>query len=151
MKKITLLILLTGLVGNLLAQTPDIMEKRARDMHAAITKNDKEQWKKFITENYSQTLIDKPMRASVESNENGKTTSSTSEQPKGTNNVDSKAKMFAQLNDDFGDSKITSLKVEGETVKMQIQSLSGMAGIVTLKYSKVKPYLIDGLGIEVGN
>jgi hypothetical protein len=78
MKKLTtLLLLLTVLTSGVLAQTADVMEKRAREMHKAILSSDKEQWKKFINENYSQALIDKPMRAAVQTDDNGSTTSST--------------------------------------------------------------------------
>jgi hypothetical protein len=75
MKKLTtLLLLLTVLTSGVLAQTADVMEKRAREMHKAILSSDKEQWKKFINENYSQALIDKPMRAAVQTDDNGSTT-----------------------------------------------------------------------------
>ncbi len=52
-----------------------VMEKRAKEMHRVIGLTDKEQWKKFIKENFTQALIDKPMQAKVQTSENGKTSS----------------------------------------------------------------------------
>ena len=153
MKKLTTLLLLVGLAGNLFAQesAEKVMEKRAREMYRAITLPEKDQWKKFIRENYSQALIDKPMRAAVNTEENGTVVTSSTEEPAGTDNVDKKAGMSGQLHDNFGDSKISSLKVVAETATMILQSSSDATGTITLRFSKTKPYLIEGLGIEVEN
>ena len=153
MKNILSLLLLASLAGNLFAQesAEKIMEKRAREMHRVITLNDKEQWKKFISENYSQTLIDKPMTASVQTEENRTVVSSSTSEPKGADNIEKKAMMFSQLHNDFGDSKILSLKIENETAKMLLESTTGTSGTIMLRFSKTKPYLIDGLGVEIEN
>lgn len=155
MKKSTtaLLLFITSLTCNLAAQetAEKIMEKRAREMYRVITIHDLEQWKKFISENYSQALIDKPMRAQVNTEENGEVITSTSKDSGDGSNVDKKAKMFGQLHDDFGDSIISSLKVEGATAKLILKSPSGALGTITLRFLKSKPYLIDGLGIEIEN
>jgi len=153
MKKLTALFLLAVLGGNLLAQeTPEkIMEKRAREMHRVIAMNDIEQWKKFIRENYSQALIDRQMKTTVKTEENGTAVTSTPEEAKGETNVDKKASMFGILHNDFGKSKISSLKIEGETANMLLQSPGGMSGTFSLKFSKTKPYLIEGLGIQIEN
>jgi hypothetical protein len=127
------------------------MEKRAREMHRVLTVNDKEQWKKFVAENYAQSLIDKPMMTNVQTEENGEVITSTQEEPTGSPNLEKKATMFARLHDDFAESTVSSLKVSGETATMTLTSPSGMAGKISLKFGKAKPYLIEGLGIEVGN
>lgn len=127
-----------------------VMEKRAREMHRVIGLTDKEQWKKFVKENYTQTLIDKPMQAKVQTSENGKTSSSTSE-TKAADNLEAKASMFQRLHNDFGGSKILSLKPTGEKMEMVLKNDMGMMGTFTLKFEKASPYKIDGLGIEVGD
>ena len=58
--------------------------------------------------------------------------------------------MYKMFHNDFGSGKITSLKVIGEKADMLVES-GDMKGTITLKFSKEKPYLIDGLGIQVGN
>ena len=47
------------------------MENRAKGFHKALTLSDKESWKKFILENYTKTLIEKPMKARVASDGSG--------------------------------------------------------------------------------
>lgn len=126
------------------------MEKRAREMHRVIGLTDKEQWKKFVKENYTQTLIDKPMQAKVQSSENGKTSTSTTE-TKATDNLEAKAAMFQRLHNDFGSSKLLSLKPTGEKMEMVLKNDMGMMGTFTLKFEKASPYKIEGLGIEVGD
>lgn len=121
-----------------------VMESRAREMFRVIGLDDKESWKKFITENYTRALIEKPMQAKRDTG--GGSPSATTE--KGT--VEGKAKMYEMLHNDFASGKITALTVKGETAKMSVSS-SNLAGTFTLKFSKEKPWLIDSIGIEVGN
>src|SRR5688572_26185313 len=104
MKKLStlLIIVITGISTSALAQEMQkVMENRAREMHRVIGLSEKEQWKKFIQENYTQALIDKPMR--VVTSENGATASSQSKTP---DNLEAKASMFQRIHDDFGKSKI---------------------------------------------
>ena len=147
-----LLILLTFLVPSAAAFAQESMEKtmetRAREMHRVIGLNDPAVWKKFIKENYTQALIDKPMRAKVQTSEEGNTSTKT-EDVKAADNLEAKAGMFQRLHDDFGDSKIVSLKPNGEKLAMVVKNSEGMTGTFQLKFDKNKPYLIDGLGIEV--
>jgi len=124
-----------------------VMEKRAREMHRVISLDDKEQWKKFIKENYTQALIDKPMQAKVQTSDNGSASSSTSETG---DNVEAKAGMFQMLHNDFGGSKIVSLKPTGEKMEMVLKNDMGMMGTFNLTFEKASPYKIDRLGIEVG-
>lgn len=125
-----------------------VMEKRARELHRVIGLSDQEQWKKFIQENYTQALIDKPMRAAV--NESGQGAATTSE-VKSSNNLDAKVKMFGRLHEDFGGASIVSIKSSGEILNMTLDNGDGLIGTFKLKFEKTKPYLIDGIGIEAGN
>lgn len=149
MKRLMLTAIIFGLGLPLAAQEiQKIMEDRAREMHRVIGLSEKEQWKKFITENYTQALIDKPMRAVVESSDDA-SLSSTSNETKAKDNVEAKAAMFQQLHNDFGKSKIISIKPDGEKLEMVVTNTNGLSGTFILKFAKDKPYLIDGLGIEV--
>lgn len=149
MKKLILLIIFHGLLVNTFAQDSmdKVIEERAKEMVRVIGVSDKEQWKKFMTENYSQALIDKPMRARVETSEHDNAESSS--QVNSANNLDEKAKMFQQLHDDFGESKILSMKPAGEKLEMVLENKAGLKGTFQLRFEKKSPYLIDGIGIEV--
>jgi hypothetical protein len=146
MKKLALLfcLALTGFTASAQESMEKVMESRAREMFRVIGLDDKEAWKKFITENYTQALIEKPMQAKRDTG-GGNPTSTTQ---KGT--VEGKAQMYQMLHNDFAGGKITALTITGETVKMSASS-SNMAGTFTLKFTKDKPWLIDSIGIEVGD
>ena len=124
-----------------------VMERRAREMYRVIGLDSPDEWKKFIRENYTQALIDKPMQAKV--NTGGSSGAETSSSSKESGNLEAKADMFRRLHDDFGGGSIKSIKATGEKLDMKINS-DGMMGTFTLRFSKEKPYLIDGIGIEVG-
>ncbi|MEO7991855.1 MAG: hypothetical protein ABI663_20035 [Chryseolinea sp.] len=126
-----------------------IMESRAREMVRVIGLNDKEQWKKFIKENFTEAFIKKNMKAKVvETDSNDGTT--VSEETSDANNLKAKVAMFARLHDDFDDGKIASLKTTDDKVEM-IVNTAQLKGTFTLKFENKKPYLIDGLGIQAGN
>jgi hypothetical protein len=143
-----LLFLIAFVACSLAARAQDsmekIMERRARELHRVICLSNKEEWKKFVKENYAQSLIDRPMKAQVDG-------------PSGTaetvvaDNIEGKAQMLNRLHEEFGSSKIVSIKPKGEAVKMELDNGQGLIGTFTLKFSKNQPYLIEGLGIEVGN
>ncbi len=147
MKNLVISLGLSLIVFHLHAQAPmqQVMEKRAREMHRVICLADKEQWRKFIKENYAQTLIDKPMHSQVSNSDNEGT---TSEKKEIGNNLEGKVNMFQRLHNDFGDSKIVSIKPDGDKLKMELSS-SELSGTFNLKFSTVKPYLIEGLGIQI--
>ena len=151
MKRLILIVAILGLGTPIIAQesAEKVMEKRAREMHRVIGLDDKEQWKKFIKENYTQALIDKPMRAVTETSDNSSTDASSKSQPKAADNLEAKATMFQRLHEDFGKSKIISIKPGGEKLEMIVKSEDGLGATFILKFDKNKPYLIDGLGIEV--
>lgn len=125
-----------------------VMEKRAREMHRVLGLNDPATWKKFIKENYTQALIDKPMRAKVQTSDNG---SDKSSETNSADNLEAKVGMFERLHNDFGGSKITSLKVIGDDVEMIVLGDMGLKGTFRLKFDVPKPYLISGLGISADN
>ena len=121
-----------------------VMEKRAREMHRVICLKDKDAWRKFIKENYTQTLIDKPMRAQVSQSNDGSTTSDKKEIG---NNLEGKVGMFERLHNDFGGTKISSLKANGDELEMQLSG-DGLSGSFNLKFTATKPYFIDGVGVR---
>ncbi len=147
---IALLVILSSCLVTLAQDSIEkIMEKRAREMHRVINLEDKAQWKKFIKENYTQALIDRPMRAKVQTSDNDNTTSSTTEE-KAADKLEAKAAMFSRLHDDFGNSKIISIKTVAENLVMVVKGEDGMMGTFKFKFENKSPYLIDALGIEVG-
>jgi hypothetical protein len=147
MKKIITLLVLSSIWFGVSAQESmqQVMEKRAREMHRVICLSDKEQWKKFITENYTHALIDKPMRSQVSKSDDAGTTAEKKDIP---SNLDGKVGMFQRLHDDFGESKISSLKPNGDKLEMVLTN-GDMSGTFNLKFTTTKPYLIDGVGIQV--
>ena len=122
-----------------------VMEKRAREMHRVIKLSDKEQWKKFITENYTQAFIDKPIKSQVSKSDGS---GATAEKKETAGNVEGKVNTFQRLHNDFGDSKIVSIKPMGDKVEM-VLSAGDLTGTFNLKFSAAKPYLIDGIGVQV--
>jgi|SRR5688572_3584650 len=151
MKRLVLIVAIVGWCIPSLAQesAEKTMEKRAREMHRVIGLDDQEQWKKFMKENYTQALIDKPMRAVAETSDNGSTTTSSTNEAKAADNLEAKAAMFQRLHEDFGKSKIISIKPGEEKLEMIVKNDGGLSATFILKFDKSKPYLIDGLGIEV--
>ncbi|MDZ4714221.1 MAG: hypothetical protein SH819_02020 [Cytophagales bacterium] len=124
-----------------------VMERRAREMHRVMGLNSPDDWKKFVVENYTKEMINKPMQRKVQSD--GPDAPSSSAADKEAGNVEAKAGMFRMLHDDFGGGKINSIKVTDENLKMVINA-DGMVGTFALRFSREKPYLIDGLGVELG-
>jgi hypothetical protein len=148
--KLLLTLIAMVIVSATIAQEADVMEKRAREMHRVLNINDKQVWIKFIKENYTQALIDKQQTMKVQSNENGNV-SSSKEEMKEVDKLEAKAKMFARLHEDFGGSKIVSIKSKEENLEMVLNNGDGLTGTFKLRFEKTKPYLIDGIGIEAGN
>lgn len=151
MKNLLLILVISALSVQAWAQDPNekIMESRAKEMIRVIGLDDKEQWKKFIKENFTEAFINKNIKAKVvEADSNDGTT--VSEETKEANSLEAKTAMFARLHSDFGDGKITSIKTTGDKVEMKVDAVE-LKGTFTLKFETKKPYLIDGLGIEAGN
>ena len=120
MKKVFLFGTIILISINGLTQTLEqTMEKRAREFHRVIGLTDREQWKKFIQDNYTKALIEKPMKAkTVKEGEEGN--SSESKEIKGT--IEDKVKMFERLHNDFGASKIVSVKPSSEGLDMELSN-----------------------------
>lgn len=150
MRKLFALIILQGILFNVSAQDSrdKVIEKRAREMHRVIGLSDKAQWKKFVIENYSQALIDKPMKAVVNTSEQG--TAEPSAEIKSADNLEAKVAMYKQLHEDFGNSKIISIKPKDVSLEMVVENNSGLKGTFFLTFDKKTPYLIDGISIEAG-
>ena len=145
MKKIALVFCLTLLARIAFSQEPmeKIMEGRAREMYRVISLDEPDAWKKFIKDNYTKALIDKPMRSQIEGG-----SSANSQTHEG--NIEGKAAMYRMLHNDLGGGKISTLKITGEKVDMVVNG-NGAVGTISLRFSKEQPYLIDGLGVELGN
>ncbi len=150
MKSIYILFVFLILNQAAFAQESATMEKRAREMHRVIGLDDKQQWIKFIKENYTQALIDKQQTMKVQSNDNGNV-STSKEEMKEEDKLEAKAKMFARLHEDFGGSPIMSIKSKDENLEMVLNNGEGLIGTFKFRFEKTKPYLIDGIGIEAGN
>jgi hypothetical protein len=121
-----------------------VMERRARELHRTIGLPNKEDWMKFVKENYAQSLIDRPMKTRIDG-PSGKT------ENKVEDNIEGKALMLGRLREEFGSSKVVSIKTDGEVATMVLDNGDGLLGTFKLKFVKSPPYLIEGLGIEVGN
>jgi len=146
MKNVALLVVFTLFCANAFSQTMEqVMDKRAREMHRVLGLADKEQWKKFIQENYSKTLIEKPMK-STRKTQQDESTSSESKEIKGT--VEDKVNMFQRLHDDLLGSKIVSIKPVAENLEMVVEN-SELTGTIKLKFDKNKPHLIEGMGLQL--
>jgi hypothetical protein len=146
MKKSFLLLVCALVYLNVLGQTLEqAKEARAREFHLVIGLTDKAEWKKFILDNYTKALIEKPMQArTVRQGQEGN--SSDSKEIKGT--IEDKVNMFQRLHDDFGGSKIVSIKPNGENLEMEVSN-ADLSGVFKFKFDKNKPYLIDGIGVQV--
>ncbi|HLZ17931.1 MAG TPA: hypothetical protein VKQ08_12855 [Cyclobacteriaceae bacterium] len=147
MKKTIMLVVLGSICAGARAQETmqQVMEKRAREMHRVICLPDKDQWQRFIKENYTQALIDKPMKSQVSASDESGT---SSERKDMEGNLDGKVNMFQRLHSDFGESKIVSIRPNGGQLKMELSGVD-LTGTFTLKFTLNKPYLIDGLGIQI--
>jgi hypothetical protein len=134
---------LTCLSLTSMAQTASVMEKKARELHRIIGLDDKAQWTKFIKENYTAALIAKPMNGKVSTN--GSETS-LADATKASSDIEAKANLLGRLHDDFGASKITSIKPDGDKLDMVLATDTGMTGTFSLRFDKNN--LIDGFGVR---
>lgn len=123
-----------------------IIEKRARELHRMIGLNDKEQWKKFMNENYAKAMLERPVTTKVETSEKESTSSSSTET---ADKLEEKVKVFQKLHGDFGNSKIKSIKTLGERVEMILENSSGLNGNFNITYESQSPFLINRIAIEI--
>ncbi|HCW08817.1 MAG TPA: hypothetical protein DGG95_15780 [Cytophagales bacterium] len=136
------LFLCAGVSAQTMEQT---IEKRARELHRVISLESKSEWEKFVKENYSQALIERPMKAQTK-REGGGTSSTETQETKGT--VADKVNMLQRLHNDFAGSKIASVKVNAGEVEMIVNG-SGVSGTFRLKFTPSALYLIDRIGIQI--
>ncbi len=115
------------------AQQVSVMENRARELHRVIGLDDKQQWIKFIKENFTQSLIDKQQTRKVQTNEDGKVSTSKAEM-KEADKLEAKAKMFSMLHQDFGGSKLISIKSANETLEMVLNNGDVLIGTFKLRF-----------------
>jgi hypothetical protein len=148
MKKNLLLLAFAWLVFGTSAQDSmeKAMEERARELHRVLGLTNSEDYKKFMRENYTQALIDKPVKMSKQvSDSDGGNDNSKSE---GMDNLTAKAQMYTQLHQDFGGSKLVSLKRTDNKIVMVLKNGEGLTGTFNLTFEKNKPYLIEAIGIQ---
>ncbi len=151
MKKLLLISILTIAISSAYSQdAKTTMEKTTKELYRVLSVSDKEQYKKFMKDNYTKELLEKPVRLK-------KSTSDSNEPPKTENSaaatLEAKVQMYAQLHNEFGDSKLASINQTENQMEMVLKSPSGLTGTFTLVFSKSRPYLIDRLGVqaEMGN
>jgi hypothetical protein len=122
-----------------------IMEKRAKEFHRIISLNDREVWRSFITENYSEAFINKPSSRKVVVAGEGKEMQPARTE---TDKIEGKLELMEMLHQDFGGSTLGKLTYSDYQVVMVLTSTEGLRGTFKITYTKEKPYLIDNLGVE---
>lgn len=122
------------------------MEKRAREMYRVLGLNDKAQWKKFMTDNYTKAYLER-VTTNVKTTDDESTSSNT--QKSTANTLEEKLKIFARLHEEFGKSKIVSLKPVNGKIEMVVENASALKGNFTFMFENKNPYLIDGVRVEV--
>jgi hypothetical protein len=123
-----------------------VKEKRARDLHRVMGLNDREQWKKFMTENYSKAMLERPVKTDIETSE-----SSTSSGTSGAtaDKLEEKLKVFDRLHKNFPNSKIISLKPVSERIEMVVENSDGLRGNFTFEFERDSPFLINRIAVEI--
>ncbi len=122
------------------------MEKRANELHRVMGLNEKEQWKKFMLDNYSKSLLERPVKSSTKTSEEGSTPSTSSST---ADKLEEKLKMFERLHSDFGNSKVVWMKTVNEKIEMILENTSGLKGNFSIAFEKQSPFLIDGIIIQI--
>ena len=144
MKNLLLLICVFAFVAQDKKKT--IMENRARELHRVIGVKDKELWKKFMRDNYSKAMLEKPVKSNIETDEKESTTSATTES---ADQLEEKAKVFERLHGNFGSSKVVSIKNVKERIEMILENESGLRGDFTLTFEDQSPFLINRIAVEI--
>lgn len=147
MKRNLTFILLTALCAPVFAQDSmeQVMEKRGKELVSVIGINDKDAWRTFIKDNYTQALIDKQMRAKVESSDGESTKTETTP----ANNLEGKVAIYERLHQDMGKGKILSLKRTDNKLDIEVTGESGGKFTFGLTFFKEAPYRIDGFSVQV--
>lgn len=131
------------------AQSQDkkaIIENRCREMVRVIIAGEKDEWRKFIKENYTEAWINKKMRAQIQGGPDaGAQTNTTTDEMA---NLEAKVGLFQRLHDDLGKGTITNLKVDGDNADVQVKGETGLDLSLSLKFIPDAPHLIDGLSVQ---
>src|ERR1700741_2930726 len=93
------------------------MEKRAREMYRVLGLNDKAQWKKFMTDNYTKAYLERPVTTNVTTDNESE---SSNTQKSTANTLEEKLKIFGRLHEEFGKSKILSFKPVNGKIEMVV-------------------------------
>jgi hypothetical protein len=147
MKKLFLFICFFAFAGAIgLDKRQTTMEKRAKELHRVMGLNEKEKWKTFMLENYSKSLLERPVKSTINTSEEGSTTSTSATT---ADKLEEKLKMFERLHQDFGSSKVVSMKTVNERIEMILENTSGLKGNFSIAFEKQSPFLIDGINIQI--
>jgi hypothetical protein len=120
------------------------MEKKAKEMIRVISLSDESAYRKFIKENYTEQLINKPMRRKVDSPDGSKAT-----EDKAESNGEAKVKMYGMLHGDIGNGKILSMKRDGDKLTVDVSGDTGSSVTFVLTFLKTEPGLIDGFSVQM--
>lgn len=124
------------------------MEKRARELHRVLGLSGKEDYKKFMTENYTKEFLEKPVKLNRVVSDSEGNSATTSSDNKPMDNLEAKTQMYAQLHEDFGGSKLESITRKDNKIEMKLNASGGLKGKFTLTFNREKPYLIEAMGVE---
>jgi hypothetical protein len=148
MKKVVVALAMFSLFFVFDAQAQDkkaIIENRCKEMVRVITLGEKDQWRKFIKENYTEAWINKKMRAQIQGGPDGGAQTTTSDE---LANLEAKVGLFQRLHDDMGKGTITNLKIDGDNADVQVKGETGLDLTLALKFIPDAPHLIDGLSVQ---
>jgi hypothetical protein len=122
-----------------------IIENRCKELVRVINLTDKDQWRKFITENCTQAWINKKMRLQVQGGPDGSAPANTSNE---ATELESKVGLFQRFHDDLVKGTITNIKIDGDNADVQVKGETGLDLSFALKFTPAAPHLIDGLGVQ---
>jgi hypothetical protein len=147
MKKVVTLALFSLFVV-FAAQAQDkktIIENRCKELVRVLNLGEKDQWRKFIKENYTEAWINKKMRLQVQGGPDGGAPANNSNE---TTELESKVGLFQRFHDDLGKGNISNIKIEGDNADVQVKGETGLDLSFALKFTPAAPHLIDGLGVQ---
>jgi hypothetical protein len=148
MKKVVVTLALFSLFIVLAVQAQDkktIIENRCKELVRVLNLSEKDQWRKFIQENCTETWISKKMRLQVQGGPDGGASTNTRDE---ATELEEKVGLFQRFHDDLGKGSITSIKINGDNAEVQVKGETGLDLSFTLKFTPAEPYLIDGLGVQ---
>ncbi len=99
-----------------------------------------------MMENYSKSMLERPVKSTIKTEEEESTTSTSATT---ADKLEEKVKVFERLHQDFGSSKIVSIKTVNEKIEMILENTSGLKGNFSITFENQSPFLIDGIAIEI--